>query len=54
MARSELLEHLDGLRRLKGFPASENSAVRVVIRYFSDRGIVCTGDEARRIVRDMP
>jgi hypothetical protein len=46
------LEHLDGLQRLKGFPTNEDSAVSVVIRYFADRGLVCTEDEARRLVRE--
>jgi hypothetical protein len=25
--------------------------VRVVVRYFADRGVVCADDEARQIVR---
>jgi hypothetical protein len=52
MTNPELREHLDGLRHLKGFPRNEDSAVGVVVRYFADRGIVCTRDEARRIVRE--
>jgi hypothetical protein len=52
MTNPEHLEHLTGLRRLKGFPTNEDSAVSVVVRYFADRGVVCTRDEARRIVRD--
>ena len=45
-------EHLAGLQRLKGFPTNEDSAVSVVVRYFADRGVVCTRDEARRIARE--
>jgi hypothetical protein len=42
MTNPKLLEHLDGLRSLKGFPTNEDSAVSVVVRYFADRGVVCT------------
>jgi hypothetical protein len=51
MTNPEHLEHLAGLQRLKGFPTNEDSAVAVVIRYFADRGVVCTRDEARGITR---
>ena len=33
-------------------PANEESAVAVVIRYFTDRGVICLDDEARRIAAD--
>ena len=51
MTNPEHLEHLAGLRLLKGFPTNEDCAVSVVVRYFADRGVVCTHDEARRILR---
>jgi len=51
MTNPEHLGHLDGLQRL-GLPANEDSAVAVVIRYFADRGIVCTQEEARSTVRE--
>ena len=55
MTNPEHLEHLDGLRLVKGFPTNEDSAVSVVVRYFADRGVVCAqkGDEARSIVREI-
>lgn len=53
MTSPEQLEHLDGLRRLKGFPTNEDSAVRVVVRYYADRGVGCTDEEARQIVREL-
>lgn len=37
MTNPEHLENLDGLQRLKGFPANEDFAVDVVIRYFANR-----------------
>ncbi|CAM4086541.1 hypothetical protein MYSE111917_09835 [Mycobacterium senriense] len=40
MTRPELLEHLDGLRRVKDFSIDEDSAVRVVVR-FSDPNRSC-------------
>jgi hypothetical protein len=46
MTEPERPEHLDGLRRLKGFPTNEDSAVSVVVRYYADRGIGCTREEA--------
>ena len=52
MTKPEHLEHLAGLQRLKGFPTNEDSAVSVVVRYFADRGVACTRDEARLIVRE--
>ena len=52
MTEPERPEHLDGLRRLAGFPTNEDSAVRVVVRYFADRGIVCAEHEARSIVQE--
>jgi hypothetical protein len=52
MIKPEHREHLAGLQRFKGFPTSEDSAARVVIRYFADRGVVCTEGEARSIVRE--
>lgn len=52
MTNPEHLELLDGLRHLKGFPKSEDSAVSVVVRSYADRGVVCTEDEARRIVQE--
>jgi hypothetical protein len=52
MTNPEHLEHLAGLQRLKSFPTNEDSAVGVVIRYFGERGVVCTDDEAHRIVRE--
>jgi hypothetical protein len=51
MTNPEHLEHLAGLQRL-ALPTNEDSAVAVVIRYFADRGVVCTEDEARTIVRE--
>jgi hypothetical protein len=38
MTNPEHLEHLDALRHTKAFPTNEDSAVRVVVRYFADRG----------------
>jgi hypothetical protein len=52
VTRRELLEHLDRLRRVKDFPTDEDSAVRVVVRFYADRGFICTGSEARSIVAD--
>lgn len=51
VTRPELLEHLDGLRPVKDFPSNEESAVRVVVRFYADRGVICTDSEARWIVR---
>ena len=31
--------------------ADETSAVRVVVRFYADRGVICTDSEARWIVR---
>jgi hypothetical protein len=46
-------EHLDDLRRVKGFPAAnEDSAVSVVVRFYADRGVLCTRDQARQVVRE--
>jgi hypothetical protein len=52
MTNPEHLEHLDGLQHLKGFPTNEDSTVSVAVRYFADRGVVYTRDEARQIVRE--
>lgn len=52
MTNPERLEHLDGLWRVKGFPDNDDSAVRAVVRYFADGGVVCTDDEGRQIVAD--
>jgi len=43
---------LEGLRHLN-LPRNEDSAVRVVVRYFADRGVVCAEGEARSIVREI-
>jgi hypothetical protein len=43
-------EHLAGLQRLQ-LPRNEDSAVGVVIRYFADRGVICT-EQARSIMRE--
>ena len=52
VTRPELLvEHLDELRRVKDFPINEESAVRVVVRFYAERGVICTDSEARWIVR---
>jgi hypothetical protein len=51
MTNPEHLEHLAGLQRLE-LPRNEDSAVGVVIRYFADRGVICTEDEARSIMRE--
>ena len=53
--RPELLEHLDELRRIKDFPTDEASAVRVVVRFYADRGVICSNSEARldRAGRDI-
>jgi hypothetical protein len=53
MTRPEHLEHFEGLRRIEGFPTNEDFAVRVVVRFYADRSLVCTGDEARRILREL-
>ena len=53
MTNPQHLEHLDGLRLVKGFPTNDNSAVSVVVRCFADRGVVCAEDEARSIVREI-
>jgi hypothetical protein len=45
-------EHLDDLRRVKGFPTNEDSAVSVVVRFYADRGVLCTRDEALQLVRE--
>ena len=47
VTRPALLEHLDALRRVKDFPVNEESAVRVVVRFYADRGVICTDSEAR-------
>jgi len=44
-------KHLEGLHQIE-IPDNEDSAVSVIVRYFADRGVVCTEDEARRIVRE--
>jgi hypothetical protein len=51
VTRPELLKHLAGLRRVKNFPTDEESAVQVVVRFYADRGVICTDREARWIVR---
>ena len=53
MANPGHLEHLDELRRVEGFPhTNEDSAVSAVGRDFADRGVLCTRDEARLNVRE--
>ncbi len=52
MTKPEYLEQQDALRRLKGFPTNEDSAMGVIVRYFADRGVICTRDDARQIVRE--
>src|SRR5437870_4092178 len=49
--RPELLDHLDELRRVKDLPINEESAVRVVVRFYADRAVICTDSEARWVVR---
>lgn len=34
-------------------PHSEDSAPRVIVRYFADHGVVCTEDEARIVLQDI-
>ena len=47
----EQAKALEGLHRLQ-LPDKEDSAVGVVKWHFADRGLVCTEDEVRRILRE--